>query len=61
MKMGCRLRLASLISVIRFTSLTWSDWGIINELQKMLSETSNDGKLLAVLLDGIELVGKGRL
>ena len=59
--MGCRLRLASLISVIRFTSLTWGDWGIINELQKMLSETSNDGKLLAVLLDGIELVGEGRL
>ena len=59
--MGCRLRLASLISVIRFTSLTGGDWGIINELQKMLSETSDDGKLLAVLLDGIELVGEGRL
>ena len=59
--MGCRLRLASLISVICFTSLTWGDWGVINELQKMLSETSNDGKLLAVLLDGIELVGEGRL
>ncbi len=59
--MRCHLRLAGLISIVRFTSLTWGDWGIINELQKMLSETSNDGKLLAVFLDGIELVGKGRL
>ena len=59
--MGCHLRLAGLISVIGFTSLTWGDWGIINKLQKMLSETSNNGKLLAVFLDGIELVGEGRL
>ena len=59
--MGCYLRLASLISVIRFPSLTWSDRGIINELQKMLSKTSDDGKLLAVLLDGIELVSEGSL
>ena len=59
--MGCHLRLTGLISVIGFTSLTWGDWGIINKLQKMLSETSNNGKLLAVFLDGIELVGEGRL
>ena len=59
--MRCHLRLACLISVIRFTSLTWGDWGIINKLQKVLSETSNDGKLLAVFLDSIELVGEGRL
>lgn len=50
------LRLAGLISVIGFTGLAWGDWGIVNELQKMLSETGNDGKLLAVLLDGIKLV-----
>ena len=59
--MRCHLRLASLISVIGFTSLTWGDWGIINKLQKMLSKTSNNGKLLAVFLNGIELVGEGRL
>ena len=59
--MRCHLRLAGLISVIGFTSLTWGDWGIINKLQKMLSETSDNGKLLAVFLNGIELVGEGRL
>ena len=59
--MRCHLRLAGLISVIGFTSLARGDWGIINKLQKMLSEPSNDGKLLAVFLDSIELIGKGCL
>ena len=55
------LRLTGLIPVIGFTGLAWGDWSIINKLQKMLSETSNDGKLLAVLLDGIKLVSESCL
>lgn len=55
------LRLGCLISVVGLTSLSWGDWGIINKLQKVLSETGNDGEFLAVLLEGIKLVGKGCL
>ena len=46
-----------LVSVICSAGLTWGDWGVINELQKVLSVTSNDGELLAVLAESIELVG----
>ena len=60
-EVGLGLRLAGLISVIGFTGLAWSDWGIVYQLQKMLSETGNNGKLLAVLLDGIKLVSESCL
>ena len=55
------LRLARLISVISFTCLAWCDWGVIDKLQKMLSEAGNDSKLLAMLLDRIKLVGESCL
>ena len=48
--------LGSLVSVIGWTSLTWGDRGVVNELQKVLSVACNDGELLAVLAEGIELV-----
>lgn len=55
------LRLASLIAVISFAGLSWSHWGVVDKLQKMLSEASNDGELLAVLLERIELVSESCL
>lgn len=55
------LRLASLIAVICFTGLSWSYGGIIDKLQKVLPESSNDSKLLAVLLKSIELISEGCL
>ena len=55
------LRLAGLIAVISFTGLSWSHGSIVNKLQKMLSKASNDGELLAVLLESIELVSKSCL
>ncbi len=55
------LRFASLVAVISFTGLSWSHGGIVNELQKMLPKASNDGELLAVLLESIELVSERRL
>jgi hypothetical protein len=53
--------LGCLISVISSTSLTWGDWGVINELEKVLSEAGNDSELLAVFAKSIELVGVGSL
>ncbi len=55
------LRLASLVAVISFTGLSWSHGGIVNELQKMLPKAGNDGELLAVLLESVELVSESRL
>ena len=55
------VRLASLIAVISFTGLSWSHRGIINKLQKVLAEASNDGKLLAVLLKSVELISESCL
>lgn len=55
------VRLASLIAVICFTGLSWSHWGIIDKLQKVLAEASNDGELLAVLLKSVELISESCL
>ena len=65
MKMGREqmsdLRLASLVAVISFAGFSWSHRGVVDKLQKMLSEASNDGELLTVLLESIELVRKSCL
>lgn len=53
--------LGRLVSIIRGAGLTRCDWSIINELQEMLSVTSDDGELLAVFAKSIELVGKRSL
>ncbi len=50
-----------LVSIICGSSLARSDWGVIDEFQKMLSVTSNYGELLAVLAESIKLVGVGSL
>lgn len=55
------LRLAGLISVVGLTGLAWSHGGIVNELEEVLAEASDDGELLAVLTESIELVGESRL
>jgi hypothetical protein len=53
--------LASLISVIGLASLTRSNRSIIDKLEQVLSVAGNDGNLLAVLTESIELVGIGSL
>ena len=53
--------LGCLISVISSTSLTWGDWGVIDELEEVLSEAGNDSELLAVFAKSIKLVGVGSL
>lgn len=50
--------LAGLVTVVSLACLTWSDWGIVNELQKVLAVSCNDCKLLAVLAESVELVGE---
>lgn len=55
------IRLASLVSVIRNSRLARCHRSIINQLQKVLSVSGDNGKLLAVLTEGIELVGEGSL
>ena len=53
------LRLAGLISIVSLASLARSDWSIVDKLKKMLAKASNDGELLTVLAESIELVGEG--
>ena len=55
------LRLASLVSVVCLSCLARGDWGVIDEFEEVLAESSNDGKLLRVLTESIELVVKGSL
>lgn len=52
------VRFASFISIVGGSGLPRSDWGIVNELQQMLSESSNDSELLTMLTQSIELVGE---
>jgi hypothetical protein len=53
--------LGSLVAVIGWTSLTWGDWGVVNEFQKVLAIAGDDGELLAVFAQSIKLVGVGCL
>ena len=55
------LRFAGLVAVVGFTGLAWGDGGVVDEFEKVLAEASDDGELLAVLAESIELVGKSRL
>jgi len=55
------IRLTGLVSIICFAGLTRSYRCIIDKLQQMLSESGDDGKLLAVLTEGIELVSERSL
>jgi hypothetical protein len=51
----------SLVSIIGSTSLTRGDRSIVNKLQKVLPVACNDGELLAVLTESIELIGVSSL
>lgn len=53
--------LAGLVAVIGGASLTRSDRAIVNELEEVLSIASNDGDLLAMLAESVELVRVGSL
>lgn len=55
------LRLARLVTVVCLTGLARRDGGVVDKLEKMLSKPSNDGKLLTVLTEGIELIGESSL
>lgn len=48
--------LAGLVAVIGGAGLTRGNRGVIDELEEVLAVASNDGDLLAVLAEGIELV-----
>lgn len=58
---GNNLRLASFISIICLASLAWSDGGVVNELEEMLSKAGNDREFLAMLTQGIKLIGESGL
>lgn len=58
---GGDVRFASFVSIIRVSCLARSDRGVVNKLEQMLSISSNDSKLFAMLAQGIELVSKGCL
>lgn len=47
---------ASFITIVGSSGLARSDWGIVNQLQEVLSVARDDGDLLAVLAESIELV-----
>jgi hypothetical protein len=53
--------LGCLVSIICSAGLAGGNWSVVNELQKVLSVASNDGELLAVLTERIELVGVSSL
>lgn len=53
--------LGGLVTIVGIAGLTWGDWGVVDELEEVLSEAGNDGQLLAVLAKGIELVSVGSL
>ena len=43
------LRFTGLVTIIRSPGLTRSHRGVVNEFQKMLSKSGDDGKFFAVL------------
>ena len=55
------LRLASLVAVVCVSGLARGDGSVVNELQEVLAVASDDGHLLRVLTESIELVGEGSL
>ncbi len=54
-------RLAGLIAIVSSAGLTRGDWGVVDKLEQVLSITGDKSHLLAVLAQGIELVGEGPL
>ena len=54
-------RLGCLVAVICVASLAGSDGVVVDQLEKMFSVASDNCKLLAVLAEGVELVGESSL
>ena len=53
--------LGGLVAVVGLASLTRGDRGVVDQLEKVLAVAGDDGHLLAVLAERIELVGEGGL
>ena len=58
---GDDLRLGGLVAVVGLAGLAGSDRGVVDELEEVLAVAGNDGHLLAVLTESIELVGESSL
>lgn len=58
---GENLRFASLIAIVGLTGLARSNGGIVDQLEKMLAVSGDNGQLFAVLTQSIELIGESRL
>lgn len=52
-------RLGCFVAVIRGTAFARGDGAVIDEFQEVLAVPGDDGEFLAVLAQGIELVGEG--
>lgn len=61
MNKGQNSRFACLISVIRRPRLSWRYGRIVHQLEQVLTEAGDNGHLLAMLADRVELVGEGGL
>ena len=53
--------LAGLVAIVGGAGLTRGDRGVVNEFKEVLAVAGNDGDLLAVLAESVELVGVGSL
>lgn len=53
--------LGGLVAVVGLAGLAGSDGGVVDELEEVLAVAGDDGHLLAVLAQGVELVGEGGL
>ena len=58
---GYHVRFAGLIAIVGLACLTRGHRRVVHKLEQVLAESSNDGELLAVLAEGIELVGESSL
>jgi hypothetical protein len=53
--------LGGLVAVVGLAGLAGGDGGVVDELEEVLAVAGDDGHLLAVLAQGVELVGEGGL
>lgn len=53
--------LAGLVAIVRLPRLAGGDGGVVDELEEVLAVAGDDGDLLAVLAQGVELIGVGGL
>jgi hypothetical protein len=53
--------LGGLVAVVGLAGLTRGDRGVVDQLEEVLAVAGDDGHLLAVLAESIELVGEGSL